>query len=52
MNPEPKLAPAGVIVAVRGSVVDMRFDGALPDTYAHKASALAAKLERWRQTHA
>ncbi|MDR7193501.1 PH domain-containing protein [Luteimonas terrae] len=28
------------------------FDGALPDTYAHKASALAAKLERWRQTHA
>jgi F-type H+-transporting ATPase subunit alpha len=30
LNPEPKLAPAGVIVAVRGSVVDIRFDGALP----------------------
>ena len=28
------------------------FDGALPDTYGHKAAALAAKLEIWRQAHA
>lgn len=30
MNTDPKLAPAGVVVAVRGSVVDMHFDGDLP----------------------
>ncbi|VXC11059.1 conserved hypothetical protein [Luteimonas sp. 9C] len=28
------------------------FDGALPDTYGHRAAALAAKLERWRHAHA
>ncbi len=28
------------------------FDGALPDTYGHRAPALAAKLETWRRTHA
>jgi len=28
------------------------FDGALPDTFGHKASALAEKLETWRQAHA
>lgn len=27
------------------------FDGALPDTYGLRASALAARLETWRQTH-
>lgn len=27
------------------------FDGALPDTYGHRAAALARKLETWRQTH-
>jgi F-type H+-transporting ATPase subunit beta len=30
MNREPAVPPAGVVVTVRGSVVDMRFDGALP----------------------
>jgi len=28
------------------------FDGALPDTYGHRAADLAAKLERWRAAHA
>jgi len=27
------------------------FDGALPDTYGHKAADLSAKLEAWRQAH-
>ena len=30
MKSDNKFLPAGVVVAVRGSVVDMRFDGALP----------------------
>ena len=30
MKRDSKALPAGVVVAVRGSVVDMRFDGALP----------------------
>ncbi len=30
MKPDNKVLPAGVVVAVRGSVVDMRFDGDLP----------------------
>lgn len=30
MHQEPDVRPAGVIVAVRGSVVDMRFDSTLP----------------------
>lgn len=30
MKSDNKVLPAGVVVAVRGSVVDMRFDGALP----------------------
>ncbi|MBY0410141.1 MAG: F0F1 ATP synthase subunit beta [Burkholderiaceae bacterium] len=30
MNPESAVLQAGVVVAVRGSVVDVRFDGALP----------------------
>jgi F-type H+/Na+-transporting ATPase subunit beta len=30
MNAEPPVRQAGVITSVRGSVVDMRFDGALP----------------------
>lgn len=30
MKPESAVLPTGVVVAVRGSVVDVRFDGALP----------------------
>jgi F-type H+-transporting ATPase subunit beta len=34
MNPEPTTPHTGAVVAVRGSVVDMRFDGPLPAIHA------------------